>query len=60
MGLLNFIIVLGFNVWWAKEGLDNYKNMYNGNFNEWLSIGAWLFAAWGILNLVLALVFHSF
>lgn len=54
MGIVNFIIVLGFNVWWAKDGLDNYADIYNGNYNKWFSVGVWLYAAWGIGNLVYA------
>lgn len=52
MGIANFIIVLVFNIWWLKDGLNHYVNIYNGNYNKWLSVVVWLLAAWGIVNLV--------
>ena len=54
MGIVNFIIVLGFNLWWAKDGLDHYVDIYNGNYSSGYSVGAWLYAAWGIGNLIYA------
>lgn len=52
MRLINFFIVLGFNIYWASSGLDNYKSLYNGDFNKWLSLFAWAYTIWGICNLI--------
>jgi hypothetical protein len=56
MGIEHFIIVLGFNVLLAKDGFRRYANIYNGKLNKWLSVTAWLYAAWGIVNLVYAII----
>lgn len=52
MGISNFIIVLGFNLYWVKDGLEDYKGIYTGEYDKWFSACAWLFALWGISNLI--------
>lgn len=57
MGILSFIIVLGFNLSWIladgyKSFVDRYKWSDNGRF----SIAFWLFAAWGVFNLVYSII----
>lgn len=54
MGILNFIIVLLFNVWWAKDGLEIYFDAYEWKESRWLSVMLWAFALWGIANLIYA------
>jgi hypothetical protein len=54
MGITNFIIVLLFNVWWAKDGIEIYFDAYKWKESRWLSVMLWSFAAWGIVNLVYA------
>jgi len=56
MGILNFIIVLCFNAWWAKDGMNNYFEMYKWSESRWLSVGLWVFAGWGITNLIYACI----
>ncbi len=52
MGILNFIIVLLFNIFWLSKGIETYKSLYNGNYKLSLSIAAWVFSLWGLLNLL--------
>ena len=53
MGLLNFIIVAVFNLfWYIKDGPENYKRLYNGGYATWLSVWVWLYGMWGFANLV--------
>lgn len=52
MGILQFIIVLFFNLLWLSKGLVIYKKLYNGQFNLRLSIAAWVFSLWGLFNLL--------
>ncbi len=52
--LLDFIIVLGVNLWLLIQfGIGAFKKAYNGGYSTRYSIGAWLYAAWGIFNLIL-------
>ena len=54
MGILNFIIVLLFNAWWAKDGLKIYFDAYKWKESGWLSVMLWAYAGWGIANLIYA------
>lgn len=54
MGILNFIIVLLFNVWLVKDGLKIYFDAYKWKESRWLSVMLWAFATWGIANLIYA------
>jgi hypothetical protein len=59
MGIPNFIIVLSFNLWWAmRYGLDGYGQMYkfDEDVPKWVTIVIWLYAAWGIANLIVACI----
>lgn len=51
MGIVNFIIVLFFNILWMTDGADQYFALYNGRMNVGLSVIVWIYAAWGIFNL---------
>ena len=55
MAITNFIIVLLFNLWWAKDGIDIYLDAYKWRESKWLSVGLWVFAIWGLANLIYAL-----
>lgn len=52
MSIINFIIVLGFNIYWLKIDYQCFIDMYNGNFSKWFSLCFWLYALWGIINLI--------
>ena len=52
MGILQFIIVLFFNLLWLSKGIDVYKKLYNGHYKLSLSIAAWVFSLWGLFNLL--------
>jgi hypothetical protein len=52
MGIINFLIVLAFNLYWLKDGWERFSWMYNGTLSKWLTAFVWFYAAWGILNLV--------
>lgn len=54
MGMDNFIIVLFFNVLYSIIWSEHYTDIYNGKINKWLSVAVWLYAAWGIFNLLYA------
>ena len=56
MGILNFIIVLGFNAWWVTDGLRDYLDAYKWSDSGWLSVCLWAFAGWGIANLIYACI----
>ena len=56
MRILNFIIVLLFNAWWAKDGLKIYFDYYKFKDSVWLSVMLWFFAAWGISNVIYACI----
>jgi len=45
MGILNFIIVLLANVWWAKDGLEIYFDAYKWKESRWLSVWLFVFAS---------------
>lgn len=55
MGIINFIVVLLFNLWWLKDGWQSFKDIYNGHHSKWISVFVWLYAAWGVFNLIYAL-----
>lgn len=52
MGIINFLIVLTFNLFWLRDGWERYVSMYDGTFSKWLSAFAWFYSAWGIVNLI--------
>lgn len=52
MGIENFIIVLAYNMWWATDGIEHFKNIYNGHYNKLFSAFIWLFTLWGVVNLI--------
>lgn len=53
MGIINFIIVLVFNILWASSvGLNMYFDAYKWKVGRWLSVILWIFAAWGLVNLI--------
>lgn len=52
MGILNFFIVLLFNIFWLSKGINVYKKLYNGQYKLSLSIAAWVFSLWGLFNLL--------
>lgn len=46
MGILNFIIVLGFNIWFTKDGMNNYFEMYKWSKHRWMSVVLLAFSVW--------------
>ena len=54
MGITNFIIVLLFNIFWTKDGIDNYFKMYKWSENKFISVAISFYAVWGIYNLIYA------
>ena len=50
--LMNFFIVLAFNIYWMRNGFDDYFYIFNVRENGWMSLLLWFFAMWGIFNLV--------
>lgn len=50
--ILNFIIVLLFNMWWAKDGLEECLDLYRWKESGYVSILYWCYAVWGIVNLI--------
>lgn len=56
MGILNFLVVIAFNLWWLKDhNLSRYKQIYTGGYGLFFAIAVWAYAIWGILNLIYAL-----
>jgi hypothetical protein len=51
--LLSFIIVLLFNLYWflvtSECKWSYYKELYDGSFNIYFSIGVWLYAVGGLI-----------
>lgn len=52
MGILNFLIVLAFNLYWYRDGKESFIKLYNFGYTKWLSIFVWVYAIWGIVNLL--------
>lgn len=52
MGIINFIIVLGFNIYWLVRYKRDIFIFYKFKASIWLSILVWLYAGWGIANLI--------
>jgi hypothetical protein len=52
--MINFIVVLLFNAWWAKDGIKTYFDLYKWEKSRWISVFLWFFAAFGIANFVYA------
>lgn len=55
MSILNFIIVALFNIYWAIRFKREYLQSFLFRDSVGFSIFIWLYAAWGIINLVMSL-----
>lgn len=54
--ILNFIIVLGFNLYFMRNGWSEYKEIYTGELSKWFSLLVWLYALWGIYNMICVII----
>lgn len=52
MGILLFLIIIGYNLYWLKGGINEVKKLYNGFYSIWLSIYIWLLVVYGFINLI--------
>lgn len=53
MAIFSFILILLLNVYWAlKYGRENYVSLYTGELGPFFTVVIWLYAAWGIANLI--------
>ncbi len=52
MGILTFLTIVGYNIYWLKDGVNDFKKIYNGFYSIWLSIYNWLFVIYGFINLI--------
>jgi len=50
--MLTFLIMVGFNILWLYMCKHNFKRLYNGADSVWLSALFWIYAAWGVGNLI--------
>lgn len=58
MGIVNFIIVLFYNVLWlALYGREDYVSLYTARgIPVWLSVSIWAYTMWGVSNLIFFLI----
>lgn len=47
--------VIIWNIVWIIEGLDNFKEMYNGTLDKTFSLVVWTYTLSGIIALIIAL-----
>ena len=52
MAMINFMIVLFFNIYFMRNGIKGYLELYKWSENRWLSVLVWTYLFWGIGNLV--------
>lgn len=60
MGLINFLIVLGFNLfylWLCSIYRESYIKLYSWSESKLLSVSLWGYALWGLANLVYTLIY---
>jgi len=55
-GILDFIIVLVFNMWLVSEERENYFELYKWSKSGWFSVSLIVYNVWGIVNLIYACI----
>lgn len=54
--LLNIVAVLIVNAWWYNSEHLSIRKIYLGGYHYGLSVAAWLYLLWGIMNFILIMI----
>jgi hypothetical protein len=56
IAMVNFIVVLVFNIWLASEERENYFGLYKWSESGWFSVSLIVYNVWGIMDLIYACI----